>query len=87
MMYNSHSYAVSIERLIQAPYQAANDIEKQPLEYIKGLLDKIYEQSTEKANLIDAFDEKYGKYKNTHLLNWKEEDTAQMVKDLRIILS
>ena len=85
-MYNAHSYAISIERLIQAPCQAANDIEKQPLEYIKGFLDKIYEQSPEKANLIDIFDEKYGKYKNMHLLNWKEEDTAQMVKDLRDIM-
>lgn len=86
-MYNPHNYAVDIEKILKAPYQTANVIEKDPLEYMKSFLDAIYEKSEEKARLIDSFDDKYNKYKNIPLINWDKEDAAQMVKDLRIIMS
>ncbi len=86
-MYNPHSYAVDIEKILKAPYQTANEIGKNPLEYLKSFLDTVYEKSEEKARLIDSFDDKYNKYKNVPLINWNEEDAAQMVKDLRFIMS
>lgn len=86
-MYNPHSYAVDIEKILKAPYQTANEIEKNPLEYLKSFLDTIYEKTEEKARLIDSFDDKYNKYKNVPLINWNEEYAAQMVKDLRFIMS
>lgn len=86
-MYNAHSYAISIEKLLKLPTQAANEIEQNPLAYLKSFLDAIYEKDKSKARLIDAFDDKYEQYKDRHLINWEEADTAQMVKDLREILS
>lgn len=86
-MYNPHNYAVDIEKILKVPYQTANVIEKDPLEYMKSFLDAIYEKSEEKARLIDSFDDKYNKYKNIPFINWDKEDAAQMVKDLRIIMS
>lgn len=86
-MYNPHSYAVSIEKILKVPYQAANEIEKNPIEYLRSFLDAVYQKSEEKAKLIDAFDDKYDKYKNVSLINWDEENAAQMAKDLRTIMS
>lgn len=86
-MYNAHNYAISIERLLKLPAQAANEIEKNPLAYLKSFLDAIYEKDEAKARLIDAFDDKYEQYENKHLLNWEEADAVQMVKDLREIFS
>ena len=37
-MYNAHNYAISIERLLKLPAQTANEIEKNPLAYLKHLL-------------------------------------------------
>ncbi len=37
-MYNAHSYAVSIEKIVKAHYQTANEIEKDPLGYLKVFL-------------------------------------------------
>lgn len=87
VMYNAHSYAVSIERMLNLPYQTANQIENNPLDFIKSFLDKIYNESEEKARLIDVFDGKYSKYQNAHLRNWDEEDAKQFVKDLRVIFA
>lgn len=86
-MYNAHNYAISIERLLKLPTQTANEIEKNPLAYLKSFLDAIYEKDESKARLIDAFDDKYEQYKDKHLLNWDEVDAAQMVKALREIFS
>ena len=87
VMYNAHSYAISIERMLNLPYQTSNQIENNPLDFMKGFLDKIYNESKEKARLIDVFDEKYSKYQNAHLHNWDEEDAKQFVKDLRVIFA
>lgn len=86
-MYNPRNYAVAIEHMLKTSYQAATEIEKNPLGYIESFLDDIYEKSEEKARMIDSFDEKYKKYKDVHLMNWNEEDASQMVKDLRAILA
>lgn len=86
-MFNAHSYAISIEKLLNVPAGSADAIERNPLEYMKGFLDKEYDKSEEKATLIDEFDEKYGKYKDMRLGEWSEADAAQMVKDLREILA
>lgn len=86
-MYNPHNHAIAIEKILKAPYQTANEIERNPLEYLESYLDAVYEKSEEKARLIDSFDDKYKKYKNVSLINWNEEDAIQMVKDLRIIMS
>lgn len=56
-----------------------------PLQYLKGFLDKEYEKSDEKARLIDTFDDKYGKYMGMSLEKWEENDTTQMVNDLKEI--
>ncbi len=85
--YNPHSYAVSIEHLFNLPYQSAYEIEENPLGYLKNILDDLYEQSDEKSKLIDKFDDKYNKYKHTHLRDWDEVDASQMLKDLRQIKS
>lgn len=84
-MYNAHNYAISIEKLLKLPVHTANEIEKNPLAYLKSFLDEIYEKDETTARLIDAFDEKYGQYTGKHLINWDEADAAQMVKDLRKI--
>lgn len=84
-MYNAHSYARDIERILKLPFGESYNITRNPIEYLKEFLDKEYEKSEEKAEQIDKFDEKYGKYKNKLLENWEEADTAQMVKDLRQI--
>ena len=55
-MYNAHSYACRIETILKVPSQQAYEIERNPLNYLKGFLDKEYDKSTEKANLIDKFD-------------------------------
>ena len=86
-MYNAHKYAISIERILKLQAQTANEIEKNPLSYLKSFLDAIYEKDEAKARLIDAFDDKYEEYQDKHLLYWKEADAAQMVKDLREIFS
>ena len=54
-MYNAHNYAVSIERILKLPAQTANEIEKNPLAYLKSFLDAIYEKYEATARLIDAF--------------------------------
>lgn len=86
-MYNAHSYAHSIEVILKLPSHSADKIEKDPLGYLKSFLDAIYEKSEKKARLIDTFDDKYKKYEGQHFINWAEEDAAQMVKDLRAIVS
>lgn len=86
-MYNAHSYARDIERILKLPFGESYNIERNPLEYLKGFLDKEHDKSAEKANLIGKVDEKYGKYKGKSLENWEEADTMQMVKDLREIFS
>lgn len=84
-MYNPQSYAIQIESLLKLPSHTADKIAKNPFEFLKGFLDKAYEKSEDKARLIDAFDEKYANYKNTHLINWTEADAKQLVEDLREI--
>lgn len=86
-MYNAHSYARDIERILKLPFGESYKIERNPFEYLKGFLDKEHDKSAEKANLIGKIDEKYGKYKGKSLKNWEEADTQQMVKDLREIFS
>lgn len=86
-MYNAHIYAYEIEKILKLPSQEANKIEHNPLGYLKGFLDKEYNKSEEKAEQVNKFYEKYGKYKDKSLENWEEADTAQMVKDLRQIFS
>ena len=85
-MYNAHSYAYNIEKLFKLPLHEADKIAHNPLEYLKGFLDK-YDKSEEKANLIEKFDAQYEKYTGKQLEEWEEADTIQMVKDLREILS
>ena len=54
---------------------------------LKSFLDKVYDDDATKAKLIDCFDKRYAKYMNTHLRDWSEDDTKQMVHDLREIYS
>lgn len=84
-MYNAHSYAYRIERMLKLPMNSADAIAHNPLQYLKGFLDKEYEKSDVKARLIDAFDDKYGKYMGMSLEKWEENDTIQMVNDLKEI--
>ena len=84
-MFNPQSYAVDIEKLFNFPFHSADKIRKNPLEFLKSTLDGLYVKSEEKARLIDAFDEKYSKYKDTILDQWDEADIIQMIKDLREI--
>lgn len=86
-MYNAHSFAYEIEKILKLPSQEADKIAHNPLEYLKEFLDKEYDKSEEKAEQIDKFDAKYGKYEGKSLENWEEADSAQMVKDLRKIFS
>lgn len=86
-MYNAHSHARDIERILKLPFGEAYNIERNPIGYINGFLDKEYDKSEEKANLIEKFDAQYGKYEGKRLEEWEEADTIQMVKDLREILS
>lgn len=84
-MYNPRNYARIIERILGTPEYLTGEIEKDPLSFLASFLDKIYETNGPKANLIDLFDEKYAKYKNTPLCSWAEEDTKQMTDDLKTI--
>ena len=84
-MYNAHSYAYRIERMLKLPMHSADEIANNPLQYLKGFLDKEYEKSDVKARLIDAFDDKYGKYMGMSLEKWEENDTIQMVNELKEI--
>ena len=84
-MYNPRSYARIIERTLGTPEYLTGEIEKDPLAFLASFHDKIYETNGAKANLIDQFDDKYAKYKNTPLCSWAEEDTQQMTNDLKEI--
>ncbi len=86
-MYNPHSYAVTIEMMLHCSLGSADEIEKNPLVFLKSFLDKVYDDDATKAKLIDCFDKRYAKYMNTHLRDWSEDDTKQMVHDLREIYS
>ena len=86
-MYNPRSYAIRIEKILGTPEHLTGEIEKDPLEFLKSFLDKVYDDNREKAKLIDLFDEKYAKYGNTPLCNWMEEDAKQMTDDLKAIYS
>lgn len=86
-MYNPHSYAVSLEKLLKAPYNSAGEIEKNPLVYISSFLDALAERSDEKRQQVFVFDDKYERYKDMPFSQWEEADAAQMVKDLRMLLS
>lgn len=84
-MYNAHAYAHNIERMLKLPMNSADDIARNPLGYLKILLNKEYDKSDEKAQLIDKFDATYGKYEGIRMEDWEESDAAQFVKDLRKI--
>lgn len=86
-MYNHHSYAITIEKILHTSLHTADEIERDPLAYLESFLDKVYKEDETKAKLIDLFDKKYAKYKSTHLCNWSEEDAKQMTNDLRKICS
>lgn len=86
-MYNPRSYAIIIERTLGTPEYLTGEIEKDPLAFLASFLDKIYETNEAKAKLIDQFDEKYAKYKNTPLCSWAKEDAKQMTDDLKKIYS
>lgn len=42
-MYNPHNCAITIERITKAHAHSADEIEKNPLEYISGILDRLAE--------------------------------------------
>lgn len=84
-MYNPRSFAMIIERILGTPEYLTGEIEKDPLAFLSSFLDKIYETNETKAKLIDQFDKKYAKYKNTPLCRWAEEDAKQMTDDLKTI--
>ncbi len=86
-MYNPRVCAISIEKILRTPQYLTGEIENFPLEFLSSFLDNEYKASVEKAKLIDLFDKKYAKYKNTPLCSWAEEDAEQMVKDLKEIFS
>ena len=86
-MYNPRSYAIIIERTLGTPEYITGEIEKDPLTFMKSFLDKVYDTNETKAKLIDIFDEKYAKYKNTPLCSWAKEDAKQMIDDLEKIYS
>ena len=50
-MYNAHSYAYRIERMLKLPMHSADAIAHNPLQYLKGFLDKEYEKSDVKCLL------------------------------------
>lgn len=87
MMYNAHSYAYSIERMLKLPMHSADEIARNPLGYLEILLNKEYDKSDEKARLIDKLDAVYGKYNGIRMEDWEETDAAQFVKDLREVFS
>ena len=62
------------------------DIEYNPLAFIESFLDEIYKENENKRVLINDFRKTYAVYENAPLLKWYEEDTAQMVDDLRKIV-
>ncbi len=84
-MYNPRNYAIRIEKILGTPEHLTGEIEKDPLAFLESFLDKVYDTNEAKTKLIDLFDEKYEKYKNTPLCNWVEEDAKQMTDDLKII--
>lgn len=84
-MYNPRNYAIKIERILGTPQNLTGEIEKDPLAFLSSFLDKKYDSNETSAKLIDAFDVKYSKYKNTPLINWNEEDTKQLTDDLKVI--
>ena len=86
-MYNPHNYAITIERITKAPAHSAGEIEKNPLGYISGILDRLADESNEKRQQVFAFDDRYEKYKGMPFAKWEEADAAQMVKDLRELLA
>jgi len=86
-MYNPRNYAIAIEKILGTPEYLTGEIEKDPIAFFVGFLDKKYNTNEETAKLIDLFDEKYSKYKNIPLCNWNEEDAKQLVEDLKKIYS
>ena len=85
-MFNAHSYAITMEKLLKTSLHSADEIERNPLEFLKGLLDVEYDKSEEQAERINKFDDTYGKYNGVRLGEWEEADVIQMIKDLKEIL-
>ena len=87
-MYNPHSYAISIERMIKAPTNSAGEIEADPLGYISDILDRLADGlDDKKQQQVFDFDDRYEQYKGMPFAYWDENDADQMVKDLRKLLS
>lgn len=86
-MYNPRSYAITIEKILGTPQYLTGEIEKDPLAFLSSFLDGKFDSSETAAKLIDQFDEKFAKYKNIPLCNWKEEDAKQLTHDLKKIFS
>ena len=84
-MYNPRNYAISIERILGTPQYLTGEIEKNPISFLSSFLDAKYESDESKIELINAFDEKFSKYKNVPLCNWDEKDAKQLIDDLRKI--
>lgn len=86
-MYNPRNYAIAIEKILDTPEYLTGKIEKDPIVFLAGFLDNKYDTNEETAKLIDLFDEKYSKYKNTPLCTWNEDEAKQLVEDLKKIYS
>ena len=86
-MYNPRNYARRIEKILGTPEYLTGEIERDPLAFVSSFLDKKFDSNERCAKLIDAFDDKYSKYKDTNLINWDEKDAKQFTDDLKAIFS
>lgn len=88
-MFNAHFYAISIEKLLVphglAGEHSADEIERNPIEFILAALEAYDKHSSGKTEIINDFYNKYENDEKTNMNNMSEEYVITLCEDLRRI--
>ena len=86
-IFNPQHYAVIIEHTGNFPYQAANDIRRDPIGYLDTyILDSLEKASDISRDAVCAFWDKYEKYKGMRMDDIGETTVREIVSDFQKII-
>lgn len=88
-MYNPHAYAITLEHFLYSkgyclPNEAAN-IVNDPFAYLELPLDYLSNRSSEDADRVYAFDQKYESCKGKSLRDIDENTAKAIVEDFKAL--
>ena len=86
-MYNPRNYAIIIGKILGVDECSLGKIEHNPLGFLSSFLDNKYGSNEAIDNMIDALDSKFSRYNDVPLISWDEEDTKQLINDLKKIFA